>query len=126
MFNSARNVVLLSTTTVALNANTDITIYTVPTGRRAVLLFAVLVAGANANSTDVSIGQNGAETDFVPTTQCDNLDAQYDAITLMPVNSTTPPKMKSYSAGTVIELKVSNQAGGATNTLYLFGFTYTA
>lgn len=115
---------LLSTTTVSLAANADTTIYTVPTGRRCVLAFAKLVAGANANSTDVSIGANGAETDFVPTTQCDNLDAAYDVITLMPVNSTTPPKEKSYAAGTVIEAKVTNQAGGATNTLYLFGYLY--
>jgi hypothetical protein len=124
MFISSKAVTLLSTTTVSLAANADTVIYTVPTGKRCVLSHAKLVAGANANSTDVSIGQAGAETDFVPTTQCDNLDAQYDVITLQPVNSTTPPKEKSYAAGTVIEFKVTNQAGGATNALYLFGFLY--
>jgi hypothetical protein len=123
-FLSTVGVKLLSATTVSLAANADTTIYTVPTGRRCVPLYAVLVAGANANSTDISIGADGAETDFVPTTQCDNLDAQYDAIILQPVNSTTPPKQKSYAAGAVIQAKVSNQAGGATNTLYLFGFLY--
>ena len=32
--------------------------------------------------------------------------------------------IKSYAAGTVIKAVVANQAGGATNTLYLFGFLY--
>jgi hypothetical protein len=115
---------LLSTTTVALNANADTTLYTVPAGKRCILSHAILVAGANANSTDISIGADGAETDFIPTNQCDNLDAQYDAIILMPVPSTTPTKTKSYAAGTVIQAKVTNQAGGATNSLFLFGILY--
>lgn len=115
---------LLSATTVSLAADAHTTLYTVPAGKRCILSHAILVAGANANSTDISIGQNGAETDFIPTNQCDNLDAQYDAIILMPVPATTPTKTKSYAAGTVIEAAVSNQAGGATNTLYLYGTLY--
>lgn len=116
--------ILLSTTTIALNADGDTTIYTVPTGATCVLTKAILVAGANANSTDFSIGQNGAETDWLPTNQLDNLDASGDAIILMPVPATTPTKCKAYAAGTVIQAKVSNQAGGATNTLFLFGILY--
>jgi hypothetical protein len=115
---------LLSATTVSLAADADTTLYTVPTGKRCILSHAILVAGADAVSTDFSIGQNGAETDFIPTNQLDNLDAANDAIILMPVPATTPTKTKSYAAGTVIEAKVSNQAGGATNTLYLFGLLY--
>jgi hypothetical protein len=115
---------LLSATNVALNANADTVLYTVPPNKTCLLHYAVLVAGANANSTDISIGQNGAETDFIPTNQCDNLDAANDAIILMPVPATTPTKTKAYTAGTVIEAKVSNQAGGATNTLYLFGHLF--
>ncbi|MFA5340417.1 MAG: hypothetical protein WC332_01445 [Clostridia bacterium] len=116
--------ILLSTTTIALNADADTTIYTVPTGVTCVLTKAILVAGANANSTDFSIGQNGAETDWLPTNQLDNLDASGDAIILMPVPATTPTKCKAYAATTVIQAKVSNQAGGATNTLFLFGILY--
>lgn len=115
---------LLSATTVALNANADTTLYTVPSGYRCVLSFALLVAGADAGTTQLSIGQNGAETDFIPANTLSNLDAQYDAVKLQPVPNTTPAKMKSYAAGTVIEAQVTNQAGGATNTLYLFGFLY--
>ncbi len=115
---------LLSTTTVALNANGDTTLYTVPTGKRCILHYAKLVAGADAGTSDISIGQNTAETDFVGVTNLDNLDAQYDAVLLAPVPSATPATLKSYAATTVIEAQVANQAGGATNTLYLYGTLY--
>lgn len=119
-----KSICLLSTTTVALNVNADTTLYTVPTSKRCVLSHAVLVAGADAGTTDLSIGADGAETDFLPAQSLDNLDAQYDAAILQPVPNATPLKLKSYAAGTVIQAQVTNQAGGATNTLFLFGFLY--
>jgi hypothetical protein len=115
---------LLSETTVSLAADADTTLYTVPQGKRCVLSHAWLVAGADAGTSDISIGQAAAGTDFTGTINLDNLDAQYDAVLLAPVPSATPTTQKSYAAGTVIEAKVSNQAGGATNTLFLFGFLY--
>jgi len=116
---------LLSATTVAFNANGDTTLYTVPVGKRCVLSHAVVVAGADAGATTtLSIGQNGAETDFVPANTLSNLDAQYDTVIIKPVPNTTPLKNKSYAAGTVIEAQVASQSGGATNTVYLFGTLY--
>lgn len=116
---------LLSITTVALNSNADTTIYTVPTGKRCVLAYAVLVAGADAGATSaISIGANGTETDFFPANILSNLDALNDAVILQPIPNTTPLKIKSYAAGTVIQAQVTNQSGGATNTLYLFGLLY--
>lgn len=121
----AKVISLLSTTTVALNANADTTIYTVPAGYRCLLDHAILVAGADAGATTtISIGQDTAETDFIPANTLSNLDAAYDAVILMPVPNTTPTKTKSYAAGTVIQAQVANQSGGATNTLYLFGILY--
>lgn len=118
-------ITLLSSTTVALNADADTTIYTVPTGKRCILSHAILVAGADAGATTtISIGANGTETDFIPNNILSNLDAQYDAVALKPVPNTTPLKNKSYAAGTVIEAKVATQSGGATNTLYLYGMLY--
>ncbi len=117
-------VALLSTTTVAFNANAETTIYVVPNGLRCILDHVKVVAGADASTTDLSIGQNGAETDFVGVTNLDNLDAQYDMVILAPVPSATPATLKSYAAGTVIRATVANQAGGATNTLYLYGTLY--
>lgn len=116
---------LLSTTTVALNSDAETEIYVVPEGVRCILSHAFLVLGANAGTTDISIGQNGAETDFIPATDLANLDAQYDACKLEPIMLTTSvPKIESYASGTSIRATVTNQAGGATNTLYLFGFLY--
>jgi hypothetical protein len=115
---------LLSTTTVALNSNADTTLYTVPTGVRCVLTHAVLVAGADAGTTTISIGADGSETDWLAVNTLSNLDAQYDTVILQPVPNTTPLKSKSYAAGTVLQVQVTNQAGGAANTLYLFGFLY--
>ncbi len=118
------SIALLSTTTVSLAADADTTLYTVPTGKRCILSHAILVGGADAGTSDLSIGQNGATTDFVGVNNLDNLNAQYDALLIAPVPSATPATLKSYVAATVIEATVANQAGGATNTLYLFGTLY--
>lgn len=115
---------LLSTTTVALNSNADTTLYTVPVGKTCILSHAILVAGADASTTDISIGQNGATTDFVGAIDLSNVDAANDACRLAPVPvaaTASAAKEEAYAAGTVIEATVTNQAGGATNTLYLFG-----
>lgn len=120
-------ITLLSKATVPLDANGTTTLYTVPTGKRCVLAFAVLVVGADAGTTDIQIGQNGATSDFCGPSDLGNLDAQYDACILQPMPVASPGSVnliKSYAAGTVIEAEVTNQAGSATNTLYLFGFLY--
>lgn len=114
----------LSTTDVSLAEDGDTTIYTVPADKNCILTKAIFVAGADAGTSTISIGQDGAETDWIGATQCDNLDAANDAIILQPVPSATPVTLKSYSAGTVIQIKVSNYAGGELNTLHLFGVLY--
>lgn len=116
---------LLSTTTISFAADANTTLYTVPTGKRCVLSHAIVVAGADAGATTtLSIGQSGATTDFVPANTLSNLDAQYDAVKIQPIPNTTPLKNKSYAAATVIQGTVATNSGGATNTLYLFGFLY--
>lgn len=118
---------LLSTTTVALNANGTTVLYTVPVGKRCILAFAILVLGADAVTTDIQIGQNGATSDFCGPSDLGAINAQYDACILQPMPVDTPGSvalLKSYAAATDIEAEVTNQAGGATNTLYLFGMIY--
>ena len=118
-------ITLLSSTTVALNADANTTLYTVPVGKRCVLVEAVIIAGSDAGATTtISIGQNGATTDFIPNNTLSNLDAQYDVVIIKPIPNTTPLKNKSYAAATVIEATVASQSGGATNTLNLYGFLY--
>lgn len=115
----------LSKTTVSFAANADTTLYTVPLGQRCVISHAVVVAGADAGATTtLSIGADGTETDFIPANTLSNLDAEYDTVTLRPIPNTTPLKNKAYAGGTVIQAQVGTQSGGATNTVYLFGFTY--
>ena len=115
---------MLSSTTVAFNADADTTLYTVPTGKTCVLLWAVVIAGADAGTTDVSIGQNAAETDFIPATTLSAVDASGDACILEPIMADPVLKIEAYTAGTVIQMQVSSQAGGATNTVKLYGITY--
>lgn len=116
---------LLSATTVSFAADADTAIYTVPTGKRAVLHYAVVVAAADAGATTtISIGANGSETDFLGVQTLSNLDAQYDAVILQPVPNATPVKIKSYAAATVIDARVASNSGGAGNTIYLYGTLY--
>lgn len=116
---------LLSATTVAFDADADTTVYTVPVDKRCVLSHAIVVAGADAGATtDLSIGQAAAGTDFVSGIVLSNLDAANDAVKIEPIPADPPVKAKSYAAGTVIEAKIATQSGGATNTIYLFGFLY--
>ena len=114
----------LSATTVAFNSAAATTLYTVPAGKRCVLTKAIIVAGADAGATTLTIGQSSALTDFLGTQTLSNLDAQYDAVICIPTPSTTPPKNKSYAAATVLKVNVTAAHGGATNTIYLFGFLY--
>lgn len=116
---------LLSTTTVSFAANADTNLYTVPLGKRCVLSHAIVVAGADAGATTtLSIGQDTAETDFIPANTLSNLDAQYDSVIVKPIPNTTPLKNKSYGGGTVIQAQVGTQSGGTENTIYLFGYIY--
>ncbi len=119
-----KSIGLLSTTTVTFGADGQTTLYTVPVGKRCILDHAKIVAAADAGTTTITIGQVGALTDFLPTNTLSNLDAQYDAVTVMPIPNTTPLKGKSYAAGTVIQIDVGAHAGAAGNTVYLFGTLY--
>ena len=116
---------LLSTTPVSLAANAVTDLYTVPVGKRCILAFAILVLGANAVTTDIQIGSDDTGTDdFVAVTDLGLINAQYDACILQPIPAANVLLSKSYGAGTIIQAEVTNQAGGATNTLYLFGMIY--
>ncbi len=115
---------LLSSTEVALDATGDTALYTVPTGYRCVITKAIIVAGSDGGNSQITIGQDGAETDFLGTQTISNLDAQYDAVILQPIPNATPVKQKSYEAATVIDVSVDTADGGSSNTVYLYGFLY--
>lgn len=119
---------LLKATVVALNADADTVIFTVPVAKRLILSHAILVVTADAGTTDISIGADGVDTDFVGAIDLGNLDAANDACRLAPVPvaaAASAAKEESYPAGTVIHAVVTNQAG-SSSTLYLFGTLYDA
>ena len=115
---------LLSTTSISLAANADTVLYTVPLLQNLILTKAILYVGADANGTTISIGQATMETDFIPNNTLSNLDVDGAVGILQPIPSTTPFKNIRYGAGKVIEARIGSQAGGATNTIRLFGFLY--
>ncbi len=113
---------LLSATIVDLDNNGDTTIYIVPAGIECSLTYARLVVGGDAGTGDISIGQNTAETDFIPAADLGLLNAANDVGILQPIPHTNMPVNKLYSENTVIEAQVTNENNGAAiNWLYLYG-----
>ena len=120
---------LLSVTAIAdLSSETQTTIYTVPAGYTLIPTKAYLVAdeGDVGAALVATIGQNGANTDFVGTTNGDNLDAAEDVILMAPVPSATPAKLKRYAAGTVIEFDVATAGNAVTGEVLYFGILQAA
>jgi hypothetical protein len=120
------SIALVSTTTVSLAATGQTTLFTVPAGKRFVPTKALVIAGADAGASIVTLGKSTALTDFLAAQTLSNLDAQYDAVKLQPIQNATPVKQKSYAAGDIFQIDVTTAAGGATNTVKLFGFLYDA
>lgn len=115
---------LLSTTTVTHAATGQTTLFMVPPNKRFIPDCVKIIAAGNESTTDITLGQVGALTDFMGTTQLDNLDAQYDMVTVKPLQADPPVKQKSYAAGTVFQVDVVVGNGNAGNTYKLFGTLY--
>ncbi len=117
---------LLSSTSITDMSNADIqTLFTVPTGKTCILSHAILEVSGDAGASGVlTIGSGASASDFVGTTNVDNLDADGDCILMMPVPSATPATLKAYAAGAVISLDVATAANAVTGSLYLFGILY--
>jgi hypothetical protein len=116
-------IALLSTTAIAdLSSATATTLYTVPIAKTCILDKARLrVAGDVGANLAVTIGQVGALTDFVGTTNGDNLDAAGDVILIAPVPSATPATEKEYTAGEIIQIDVAVAGNAVAGTVYLWG-----
>jgi len=120
-FNEENNICLLAIVTVDHSVATVTILHTVPSGFRAILDHVKIEAAGDEADTDITIGQVGALTDFIGTTQLDNLDAQYDAVKVQPIQADPPVKQKSYAAGTVIQVDVTVANGNAGNTYLVYG-----
>ncbi len=117
---------LLSSTSITDMSDADIqTLFTVPAGKTLILSHAILEVSGDAGASGVlTIGSGASASDFVGTTNVDNLDADGDCILMMPVPSATPATLKAYAAATVISLDVATAANAVTGTLHLFGILY--
>jgi hypothetical protein len=105
-----------------LSSATATTLYTVPIGKTCILSHAMIrVAGDVGANLALTIGQVGALTDFVGTTNGDNLDAAGDCIRLAPVPSATPATEKEYTAGEIIQIDVAVAGNAVAATVYLYG-----
>ncbi len=122
---------LLSDTAGGITALTDMsvaaiqTLFTVPVGKTCILSHAIIEVSADAGAAGVlTIGQGAAAIDFVGTTNVDNLDADGDAILMMPVPSATPATLVAYQAGDVISIDIATACNAITANVYLFGILY--
>jgi hypothetical protein len=122
MFSEEQIIALLAKVeTIDHSSATAQTLFTVPSGFRFIPDHAKIEGAGDEANTDITIGQVGALTDFIGTTQLDNLDAQYDAVKIQPIQADPPVQIKSYAAGTVIQVDVTVANGNAGNTYMLFG-----
>ena len=112
----------VSTTTVDFSATGQTTLYTVPAGQIFIPTMAVIRAGSDAGATDATFGRVGALTDWMGTTQLDNLDADGDQVKVEQTNANPPTQAKTYAAGVIFQIDVTVAAGGATNYVDLFGY----
>jgi hypothetical protein len=120
-FNEEHSIALLAVVTVDHSAIAATTLFTVPVGYRLLLDQVKIEAAGDEGITDISIGQSAALTDFIGVTQLDNLDAQYDAVKVQPIQANPPAKQKSYAAGAIIQVDVLTAVGNAGNTYMVFG-----
>ncbi len=119
-----KSIALLSTTTVTTDLSTTgaTTLHTVNIGKTCILSHAYLTAAGDAGAAlIVTIGQVGALTDFVGTTNGDNLDAANDCILIAPVPSATPATNKQYTAGEIIQINVATGGNAVAGVVDLYG-----
>ncbi len=108
--------------TVSLAAVAATTLYTVPTGYKAVLDHVDLIAGAVASTSTVTVGRSTALTDFLGAQTLSGINAAEDVAIMRPVPNATTVLSKTYAAGVIIQIDVTTANGGATNTVILWGY----
>lgn len=126
---NAEGVSLVAVVTVSHAAATQTTVYTVPYGENGGTIYfdwdhITIIAAGNEAATDITAGQVGALTDFMNTTQLDNLDAQWDKVTVRPIQADPPVKQKMYASGTVLQIDVTAANGNAGNIYMIYGTHY--
>jgi len=116
---------LSSTAAVDLNAVAANTLYEVPAGKKCVvhkIVLRNLSATAAITPGQVTFGQVGALTDFLPAQILTNLNAAAAVGIFIPVPNATTLKLIEYTAGEIFQADVTVAAGGAcTCTMDVYG-----
>ena len=108
--------------TVSFAAAAATTLYTVPTGYKAIIDHVDVILGADAAATTLTIGRSTALTDFLNTQTLSALDADEDVGHLQIIPNATTVIGKTYAAGVIIQVNVTSAVGGATNQMILWGY----
>ncbi len=129
---------LLSTTTVAFDAVTQTTLYTVPVGKTCIITKVIVIVGADAVATDITIGVTASWDNWLGANgiggtdlALDELDAAGEYTIITPVTDTATTVggisvLTRYTAGEIIKVDVTVAGGGATNTVHVFGILQAA
>lgn len=119
---------LLSSTNVSFAAEGATTLFTVPTGKKCVLILATIIPGADPVDCTCTIGSTGTAADSFLGTQTfhTNVDALADVGILQPIPHGTTAVGKVYAAADVIQITIAGGGGGATNQVDLFGYLFDA
>jgi hypothetical protein len=121
---------LVSKVTVSHASAAATTLFTVPYGVNGSTLYFAwdhtkIIAAGDETATDITLGRSTALTDFMGTTQLDNLDAQYDMVKVQPIQADPPVKQKVYPSGTILQVDVTAANGNAGNIYLTYG-TYVS
>ena len=122
---------LSSTASVNLNAaaDTETSLYTVPTGKTAVVVMAVIRSlSADTGAAVVTLGKTGGTCDqFLGDQTLSNITASYadQCLILQPVPNATPVASLVLDAAEAFGIEITTAAGSAcTCTVDVFGFIF--
>jgi len=102
------------------------TFYTVPPNNACIPFAGFLKADGDVGANlEFTMGQVGALTDFIGTTNGDNLDADEDGIWILPIPSATPAKVKVYPAGTVLQFDLTVAGNAVAGRLFFWGMLFS-
>ena len=109
----------------AMDLDTDLSLFTVPVGKVAIVVM-VLVSecSADLNTSVVSFGASDGKTNFLGNqTIGTNCDAANSAVVCQPIPHATPVEIQTYVAGEVFVMdRVTAGDGATTATITVFGF----
>lgn len=116
-------IALVSTTNITdLSSVAATTLYVVPAGKIFIPTEAWMeVEGDVGANLAFTMGRSTALTDFIGTTNGDNLDAAGDCIVIKPVPSATPPTNKRYAAAVIFQINVTVGGNAVAGKVHLFG-----